>query len=333
MLSGVFLIAALVVWPRPTRWLNMVAGVAATLGVVSGVWLTPDVDGLWPPLHGASADRVVAAEDASGVSVLRLEAGTLSSRTLVFVNGIGQSWIPYGDIHTVLGALPAFVHANPKSAAVIGLGSGDTVFALAGRPEIQEVTSVEIVRPQLATLRRLADFRPYPGLVSVLSDPRVAHVSGDGRVHLMQTGRRFDIIEADALRPMSAGAGHLYSDAFFALVRSRLSPGGLAVSWAPTPRVRNTFVHVFPHIVSFRDIVIGSDEPIAFEPREIRQRLDRPVVREYYARGGVDIGRLLAPYLDAAPTIVGPTTERPPLSNLNTDLFPRDELDLYGRMP
>ena len=36
---------------------------------------------------------------------------------MVFLNGIGQSWIPYGDIHSVLGALPAFIHPHPREAA------------------------------------------------------------------------------------------------------------------------------------------------------------------------------------------------------------------------
>ena len=69
------------------------------------------------------------------------------------MNGIGQSWIPYGGIHTVLGALPAFVHPRPETVAVIGLGSGDTVHALAGRRELTRITCLEIIGPQLDTLR------------------------------------------------------------------------------------------------------------------------------------------------------------------------------------
>ena len=42
-----------------------------------------------------------------------LKAG--GAGAVVFVNGIGQSWIPYGNIHTVLGALPAFVHPRPAT--------------------------------------------------------------------------------------------------------------------------------------------------------------------------------------------------------------------------
>jgi hypothetical protein len=50
-------------------------------------------------------------------------------------------------------------HPSPRSAAVIGLGSGDTLFAMAGRRELEHVTSIEIIAPQLVTLLELADNR------------------------------------------------------------------------------------------------------------------------------------------------------------------------------
>ena len=49
--------------------------------------------------------------------------------------------------------------------------------------------------------------RRIPDSSSVLSDPRITHVNGDGRAFIMRSPRRFDIIEADALRPTSAYAG------------------------------------------------------------------------------------------------------------------------------
>ena len=54
---------------------------------------------------------------------------------------------------------------------------------------------------------------------------------GDGRRFVMQSRERFDVIEADALRPNSAYSGNLYSREYFELLRSRLTPGGLAVTW------------------------------------------------------------------------------------------------------
>ena len=288
--------------------------------MVAATFALPTGARLWGVLHGAASQRVVFAEDASGLSVLKPDP----RGAMVFLNGIGQSWIPYGNIHSVLGALPAFIHPHPREAMVIGLGSADTVYSLAGRTELTRVTCVEIIGPQLDTLREWARRTADPGVVSALSDPRITHVNGDGRAFIMRSTRSFDIVEADALRPTSAYSGNLYSLGYFELLRSRLAPGGIAVTWAPTQRIHDTFIAVFPHALSFGDILMGSNEPIRFEPAEIRARLQAPAVQDYYYRAGINIESLLAPYLDRAPRVIGPF-ERPLRSDLNEDLFPRDE--------
>ena len=249
-------------------------------------------------------------------------------RAEVFVNGLGQSWFPYGDVHTALGALPALIHPDPREVAVIGLGSGDTVFGLAGRKEIERITCIEIVRSQLDTLMRFDRVYGYPGLMRVLNDPRIEHITGDGRLYAMRTGRRFDIIEADALRPGSAYAGNLYSDRYFMLLRDRLKPGGLAVTWAPTPRIHRTFLKVFPHVVRYGDILLGSRDPIGVDAAVIRARAATPHVREYYAAAAVDIATLLERYISQPPEIFDASYDRSTIVDINTDLFPRDEFDL-----
>ena len=307
------------------RWTRWLAAAATIPGAALGVEL-PDESKLWARLHGTVPERLVVSEDASGVSVLKAQGRS----AVVFVNGIGQSWIPYGDIHSALGALPAFLHPEPRHAAVIGLGSGATLFAVAGRPELTRITGIEIIGPQLGTLEEWRRRTEYGGLVALLSDPRVEQITGDGRAFLMNAGRTFDIIEADALRPTSAYSGNLYSTGYFRLVRSRLSPGGLAVTWVPTPRVLDTFAGVFPHVLSFGDIAVGSTAPIRFDPEEIRARLAAPAVQAYYARAGVNINALLARYLDTPPRVLSGTPPAPP-AGLNEDLFPRDEFGVPYR--
>jgi spermidine synthase len=289
--------------------------------------IMPDGPSLWARFHGSTPAFVYVGEDGSGTSVLRTVPGR-DAGVVVFANGVGQSWIPYGGIHTVLGALPAFIHPQPRTAAVIGLGSGDTLFGMAGRPDLERITCVEIIRPQLETLTRLLERWRYPGLLAVLSDPRIEHVYGDGRLHVKQARREYDIIEADALRPTSAYAGLLYSDTYFELIRDRLKPGGLAVTWSPTVRVHNTFVAVFPHVLSYGDIVLGSNEPIAFDAAAIRRRLADPRVQAHYNSAVVDIVPLLRPYLDREPRVFGPAHDRSDLVDINTDLFPKDEFSV-----
>jgi predicted membrane-bound spermidine synthase len=304
-------------WSLRSGVISLAAGVALAVAL-------PGNHVVWGRLHGSETGLIVG-EDGSGTSVLRRITQPGRDGAIVYVNGLGQSWIPYGGVHTTLGALPAFVHPDPRDAAVIGLGSGDTVFGVAGRPTVERIAAIEIVRPQLGTLRDLAAAWPYPGLTALLADRRIEHVYGDGRLYLAQTERRFDVIEADALRPTSAYAGHLYSDGYFKLLRSRLKPGGIAVSWGPTQRVRDTFATVFPNVVRFGDILMGSNEPIALDLPAIAERLRDDRVQTYFRNAGIDPVRLLMTVLNTEPSILGPRDDRSGLTDINTDLMPKDE--------
>jgi spermidine synthase len=280
---------------------------------------------LWAHLHGTVVEAIVYAEDGSGLSVVNTDG----RNAILYANGIGQGSMPYGEVHTALGALPAFIHPSPRTAAVIGLGSGDTVHAVAGRREIARVTCVEIIRGELTTLTELRRRFPYGGLLNLIEDGRIEQVFGDGRIQLRRGGR-YDIIEADALRPGSAYSGALYSDTYFALVREHLAPNGLAATWAPTQRVYNTFIRTFPYVVAMPGILIGSNEAIPMDRAAIETRLGDAATREYFDRAGIDIRKLLSTYLDA-PIVYTPDYPRQQLADVNTDLFPKDEFDLSPR--
>lgn len=323
ILIGLGALLAIPLWQVSGGRSRLVTTAGALAITVAAMAAVPDGNTLWARLHGAAPHTVIAAEDGSGVSVLK--PSKTSRDTAVFVNGIGQSWIPYGGIHTVLGALPALLHPDPKNIVIIGLGSGDTAFAAAGRSETTRIACVEIIGAQLTTLRRQSAIQPYPGLTRVLTDPRIQHVIGDGRTFVLRSEPVFDIIEMDALRPTSAYAGNLYSREYFDLLRRRLRPGGFAVTWAPTARTRHTFASVFPYAVLFGDIMVGSSEPIVFDPSAIKHRI--AAVSDYYAEAGIDIMRLVGPYLTAEPYRIGPGDARQ-TTDLNTDLFPRDEFAL-----
>jgi hypothetical protein len=216
------------------------------------------------------------------------------------------------------------IHPKPQSVALIGLGSGETLFGAAGRAETSTLDSVEIVIPQLETLVALRRARTLPGLDLLLGDGRIRHAFTDGRAYILKGGRRYDVIEADALRPANAYSGNLYSREYFELVRRHLAPGGLAVTWEPTARTRRTMLSVFPHVIAFRALLIGSDSPIPYDPAVVRARLREPFTEAYYRRGGVDITALLEDPLTQHPAVYGPGSPRDD-SDINHDLFPRDE--------
>jgi predicted membrane-bound spermidine synthase len=312
-------------WPE-SRSRQMAALVAACALTGACVLAMPGSDALWARLHGTTPRQVLFDEDGAGLSLFKIDPASSTGAAEVYVNGLGQSWLPYGNIHTALGALPVFLHHAPADVALIGLGSGDTAFAAAGRAEIQRLTSIEILGAQRRTLERFVQLWRYPGLTAVLSDSRIEHLVDDGRAYINRSDRRFDVIEADALRPSSAFAGNLYSREYFELMLRHLKPGGFGVTWAPTGRIRSTFLSVFPHVLAFPgDILIGSETAIPFDRAEVLARA--AAARDYYAMAGVDIEGLLRPYLEGDPQRFGPGDQRT-MEGLNTDLFPRDEFAL-----
>jgi hypothetical protein len=269
-------------------------------------------------LHGSlNGDRITVAEDGTGVAALKAEGGN----THVFTNGLGQSWIPFGSIHSSLGILPLFVHPNPKNIAVIGLGSGDTLFSSAGRRGIESVKCYEIVKPLFSLL---AEHTSYPGLVSIKANPVIDIIFGDGRKEIARNPMLFDIIEADALRPTSAYSGNLYSKEYFELLRSKLAPGGYAVSWIPTERTLRTFMSVFEHTLLFPYVAIGSKEEIIFDKELVLARAKDAYSRDYYKDAGIDHIGLIEEGSKNAQLLGADLREN---LDINTDFNPKDEFN------
>ncbi len=318
-LSSTFLFLWAHVRFPPGRRRPAYLGAAITTGVA--IFLVPAAPRLWATLHGTTPARILIAEDGSGLSLLKEE----EAQTVVYVDGLGQSQLPYGGIHTFLGTLPVLLHPRPERVMAIGLGSGDTLFGLGARAETELLDCVEIVEPQLETLQILHRQRRYPGLDLLLRDGRVRYAFTDGRSFLLRSRAGYDVIEADALRPGTPYAGNLYSYEYFALLRDRLRAGGLGVSWAPTRRVRAAFVKAFPYVLDFGDKLVGSREPIRYDPAELRTRMAAPFTRARFARARIDLAALLAPALERPPPAIGPDFDRSTLADFNTDLFPKDE--------
>jgi predicted membrane-bound spermidine synthase len=293
------------------------AALALALALVAAA--LPERESFWRRLHGAGDQDALIEEDATGVGVL---AEREPERWLVMVNGRPHSDVPFGGIHSRLGAAPALIHRAPRDVAIIGLGSGDTAWAAACRPQTRSVSVFEILGPQPRLLRRLAERGAQPLLRSFLEDPRVRVTIADGRNALKAAPEGFDVIEADALVPHMAGAGNLYSVEFFGECARRLKPGGIMCTWAPTTRVYASFTRAFPHVLRHRSgtILVGSLTPLAVDPEAWLARVRSPEVRDYL---GVRVADEVAAVLDE----FAPVERRPRMlsTRLNLDLFPRDE--------
>jgi spermidine synthase len=275
---------------------------------------------LWERFHGVASPVASFAEDATSVvAVFPWEKGLWH----VTVNGKHHSYLPFGGIHTRLGAIPALIHPEPKDVAVIGLGSGDTAWAAACRKETQALTVFEITGPQKSLLTYAARTASMPDLAGFLVDPRLRVQVADGRSALLHGEARYDLIEADALLPYAGYSGNLYSVEFFKQCARRLKPGGLMCTWSPTGRIAASFLSAFPHVLApgrRRFLLVGSNEPVAADPAAWEARLRSPEVTAYLGRERAeDVLRLLVrmePVQDARGFLD---------EEMNRDLFPRDE--------
>jgi predicted membrane-bound spermidine synthase len=296
------------------------AFVIPAAALVALLFVFPDQDALWRRLHGTSRlSTSVIREDATGVAAMTPETRRAGRRWRISFNGKGNSWFPYGGVHTLLGAAPAVVHAAPVDIAVIGLGSGNTAWAAACREATRSVTVFELSAPQPDLLRRLAAVDALPDLQHLLGDPRVRVVVADGRKALTAGGSQYDLIEADAIWPESAYSGNLYSVEFFEICARRLKPGGVMCTWAPTSRTRSTFQRVFPHVLAVGggDVLIGSRDPLPSGSATWLARL---------RQASVYLGPSEAEVLVEALTTARFLPNSPVSAQaLNRDLFPRDE--------
>ncbi len=307
----------------------------ATAASVLMALAIPPGSAFWARFHGArDPGAFVVAEDASGVAALHVLSPSFAA---IRVNGKMHSMLPYGDEHTLLGLLPVLMVPDIRQALVIGLGSGNTAWAVGAGPELTQLDVYEIVKPELAVLTSgTRDGAVYPAIERLLEDRRLDLRFTDGRLALRISGRRYDLIEADTLEPSMSYSGNLYSKEFFELGRSRLADGGILCTYVPTERTLRTLVRVFPHLLDFHStdfasIVIASDRPLIFDRQAVLKRLHDPALQAYLdaAGEGEATNRLMERFLEQArvTTIDASNREAYLSGDVNRDLFPRDEFD------
>ena len=204
------------------------------------------------------------------VSIWESEAG----RSLK-VNGKADA-SDHGDMDTqvMVGLAPAAARPHPRSAFVIGWGSGVTAGTLAAVPGMERVHAVEI---EPAVLAMDPHFRHVND--SAMLRPNVKVVVDDARSALQLSSGTYDLIVSEPSNPWLAGIATLYTPEFYAIARSRLADDGVFGQWVqlyqlPLPVVagivrnmRAVFPHVHVWFGGWADIVVlASPQPIRYDP-------------------------------------------------------------------
>ncbi len=282
--------------------------IAATLVLV----LTfPNNQSMWKVFQGSSSQEILILEDKSSVSTIKLNYNN-SKTDVVFLNGLGQSYFPYLQDygHLELGYLPVVIHPNPQQIAIIGFGSGGTLFATSQSDKTVQVDCFEISSNQYDMVSQYGTMVNDARVTNLYNDKRIKLHIKDGRKALLNSTKKYDIIEADALRPNSPYSGNIYSIEYFELLKSKLNPGGFAVSWAATDRVINTFASVFPYTYTNGFVLMGSTSKIELDS-------DIPIREEFQALP-----------IDWKKSINNlKRVEYSPERDVNRDLFPKDEFE------
>ncbi len=196
--------------------------------------------------------------------VLALREGVNETLMVVEVPGFARALFTNG--HNMSGTRPsslrymrAFAHlpllmqANPRRALVICFGVGNTLYAASLHRSLERLEVVDLSRDVLEHAGYFAATNH-----DVLQDPRVRVFVNDGRHHLrMQPEGRYDLVTLEPPPIGFAGVSALYTREFYALVRSRLAPGGALTQWLPGLQVDapaalalvRAFLEVFPEAV------------------------------------------------------------------------------------
>ena len=177
--------------------------------------------------------------------------------------------------HWRIGHLPMALHPDPRTALVIGLGGGATAGAVSQHPGV----SVDIVELSRTVVDGSAWLRHVN--FDVLRKPHVNLRVDDGRNYLLLTRKRYDVITADIIQPIQAGAGNIYSVEYFRLARSALADDGLILQWVGTgdanryKLIARTFLSVFPETTVWADgtLMVGSKGPFHFDAEGLQRKL------------------------------------------------------------
>lgn len=301
---------------------RIISAMLSTLVIVA-ILCVPKNSMIWERFHGQKeSSRLTLIESETGVISLLDEGG----RYRVSNNGKGQSYIPFGGVHSKLGITPVIVHGNPQRLAIIGLGSGDTAWAAACLPTEFEMDVFEICTDQWTLLSQHSGKFSDRLLSSLINDKRIHLIPEDGRIGIAKRKEGYDLIEADAIRSNGAFAGNLYSREFFTLCKKRLRPGGIMCTWAPTKRTALTFRSVFPTVIELDggQILIGCKEKRDINQSQWQQRLQIPEVTTYITP---EILRECSDALKSA-QLLPPLSEKELEIPVNSDDHPLDEFEI-----
>jgi len=290
-MASLFLVAALaLVAVHPSRRRLLPGAALGIIVFILGAARVPDPLAVtFERRHGGGL-REIFRDDGAQTAVT---VYANQFRRVMFLDGLHQANDEHAmvQLHATIGHLPMVLHPAPSNVLVVGLGGGVTAGATSQYPG-SHIRIIELSDG----VRRGAELFSHVNF-DVLRQPHVEFRVDDGRNYLTFTRDRYDVVTADIIQPIHAGAGNLYSREYFELVRGALKPGGLYMQWIGRREtthykaIMRTFLEVFPYATTWQDgeFMIGSLEPLRLQPgRVAAARTDAATARALDAIGLTD---------------------------------------------
>ncbi|MFM0200783.1 fused MFS/spermidine synthase [Paraburkholderia fungorum] len=252
------------------------------------VFVTPS-DRLATLLAESRGGHLTFYEESAGgtVAVVEQNAGPRQFRRL-YIQGVSNSGDTMASLRymRLQALLPLLIHREtPRTALVIGLGTGITGGALLTWPGLEHRAVAELLP---AVVRAAPQFK---GNYGMSIDARMDIRMRDGRRELLRNAERYDLITLEPPPPSAAGVVNLYSSDFYRLAASRLQQGGIVAQWLPLPTQNEqdtrsliqSFIQAFPYAALWTTelhemMLVGSMQPLELDVPRIEARFAQPQV-------------------------------------------------------
>ncbi|MBO3273836.1 fused MFS/spermidine synthase [Pseudomonas sp. Milli4] len=299
VLAGVAaVIGLLAIWRgtqvgKGARWSVALIGLA-TLAI--SIYMQPGH--LAQLLPGARNGQITFYEEGRGGTVAVVEQGKGNRQfSRLYIQGVSNTGdaMPSLRYMRLQALLPLLIHGGePRSALVIGFGTGITAGAMLRYDGLQKPVVAELLPEVLAAAPQ------FHGTFDAIHDPRLDIRLRDGRRELLRNDERYDLITLEPPPPSAAGVVNLYSRDFYQLAASRLGEGGILAQWLPLPTQNDedsrslvrSFLDVFPYAsmwtTEFHEmLLVGSLQPLTLDVPRISRRFEQPEVAAALREVGV----------------------------------------------
>ncbi|MGB0132364.1 fused MFS/spermidine synthase [Dokdonella sp.] len=279
----------------PSRWVAVAVAVITAGAAV----LTPTdrLASLLADTRGGGTMVFYKEGESGTVAVIEQLAGQKAFRRL-FIQGVSNTGdsLPSLRYMRLQALLPLIIHnGEPRSALVIGLGTGITSGALLRFPALEQ----RVVAELLPEVRDATS--SFEGNYGAASNPGLDIRLRDGRRELLSSEQSYDLITLEPPPPSAAGVANLYSTDFYELARARLQPEGILAQWLPLPTQNDedtrslvrSFLDVFPHASLWSTelhemLLVGSMAPVNLQVPRIVDRFSQPEVASALSEVGID---------------------------------------------